>query len=86
MTATKSRNWVFTLMPDKDENWLIVDAPCPIAAWMDAFAGKVDYLVCQIEKAPTTGQVHLQGYIQLANHQRLTFVKKISKTAHWEQV
>lgn len=46
----------------------------------------IRYLVCQLEKAPQTNRLHLQGYVQLAAPQRLSWLKKhFSSTAHWER-
>lgn len=38
-----------------------------------------------LERAPSTGGYHVQGYIKLAKKQRLSFVSKLKPTgAHWE--
>ncbi len=45
----------------------------------------IRYICGQLEKAPETGQIHFQGYLQLRRSQRLSWCKKnISKTAHFE--
>lgn len=45
----------------------------------------IKYICGQLELA-TTGQRHLQGYVQLEKKQYLSWVKKnISMTAHWER-
>lgn len=44
----------------------------------------IRYLVCQLERAPNTRRLHLQGYVQLLAPQRLSWLKKnLSGTAHW---
>ena len=42
------------------------------------------YKCSEQEKAPTTGQLHYQGYVVLKRHQRLSYVKDIHMFAHWE--
>lgn len=39
---------------------------------------------CQWEVAPTTGQLHLQGFCVFDKNMRLSAVKKVHATAHWE--
>lgn len=77
----RSRNWVFTLNADRDEEilWLAAGAPCPLGAWFES--GKIDYLVCQVEKV---GHYHIQGYIQGRKDLRLSQLQKLNKRAHWE--
>jgi len=43
-----------------------------------------EYLVYGREKAPGTGTEHLQGYVVFNERKRLSQVKKVSATAHWE--
>lgn len=38
---------------------------------------KVRYMVAQVEKCPTTGQLHVQGYIELTEPMSIGQVKKI---------
>lgn len=42
------------------------------------------YGMCQLEQCPTTHRFHLQGFLVLPRAQRLSFVKGIHATAHWE--
>lgn len=47
--------------------------------------GELKYVCGQLEKAPTTGQLHFQGYLQLKKKKRLTWLKKnVSSTAHFD--
>lgn len=48
--------------------------------WLNGY----DYCVAGREVAPDTGTPHLQGYVKFTKQQRLSAVKKIHKTAHWE--
>lgn len=46
----------------------------------------IKYICGQIEVAPSTGQRHFQGYVQLHRSQRLSWVRNnISDQAHWEK-
>ena len=48
---------------------------------------QVKYLVYQIERAPTTGQLHAQGFINLKQSRKLSWLKKLinrDNTAHCE--
>ncbi|UOF79231.1 rep protein [Circoviridae sp.] len=82
-TITK-RFWVFTLNVDNKEEW--DPATIPIGQVVKA-------MVCQLEKAPTTGQLHWQGAIKFNNAVSMAAVKKvIGDKAHveamagtWEQ-
>ena len=81
----QSKNWCFTLQASSEEDrvtWAAPGAPCPLGKWCEA--GHFSYMVCQLEKAPETGQLHLQGYIQFTQNKRLSFVKKLNDKAHWE--
>lgn len=59
-----STNWLFT--------W-----NNPPADWRDLIATwpRVRFLVCQLEKAPTTNTQHLQGYVILETKSRMTWLK-----------
>lgn len=49
-------------------------------------SGLFNYLVFQVEKAPTTGALHFQGYCEISKSVRFTQLKKILKlpSAHFE--
>lgn len=64
------RSWCFTL-----------NNPTEQLTWDEK---KVRYAIWQEEKAPTTGTIHYQGFMQLRRGQRFSYVKKILPTAHWE--
>jgi len=44
----------------------------------------VDYVICQVERAPTTGKVHLHAYLQFPTNKRFTALKRLSDRADWE--
>lgn len=80
-STTSARNWCFTLnygrsmQPDRED---------ALAQIMKLNQDLCTYLVAGDEKAPTTGQQHFQGYAQLAAKQRLSALKKLMPTAHFE--
>ena len=45
---------------------------------------KMMYSCYQMEKCPTTGRVHAQGYIRFYNQIDLKTLKQYGKTIHWE--
>lgn len=79
---TQHSNWCFTYnyggtgQPKKEDVMVFYNELCGIAA----------YVVAGWEAAPETGQLHLQGYLQLDTKKRLTQLKKIEcgLTVHWE--
>lgn len=71
MSGTQSKYWVFTL-----NNPPRTDVP---KDWEDVAV----YCVWQLEEGKE-GTRHLQGYVILPNKTRLSGVKKLSDTAHWE--
>ena len=69
-----STSWCFTLN----------NPVTPTNPWATSIHGLVKYAIWQLESAPSTSQIHLQGYVELYKKQRLSFVKKILPTAHLE--
>lgn len=56
-----------------------------LAALHNVLGATIRYICGQIEIAPSTGQRHFQGYVQLKKSQRLSWLRNnISGTAHWE--
>ena len=43
-----------------------------------------DFTIYQLEKGSESGRIHLQGYCQLKTKKRITGLKKLHGTAHWE--
>lgn len=44
----------------------------------------VDFLIVGEETCPTTGRIHYQGYVEWTSKRKLTVLKKLSPTIHWE--
>jgi len=69
----RSRNWCFTYFPHKEP------VPAPV------FGVRMQFLIFQKEKCPSTGTIHLQGYVEFKESLRLTQVKTImGHTTHLE--
>ena len=65
--------WCFTLNNVHIPPWLTMGIPVGVR-----------YLVCQLERGES-GTPHLQGYVQLSRHQRMSWVRNhLSDKAHWE--
>lgn len=68
-----SRSWVFTLaQPRKQERTFLKSIDCA-------------RIVVGLEVAPSTGTLHLQGFITFLRAYRLTQLKKLLPRAHWER-
>lgn len=73
MTA---RRWVFTIQVPEGLGGLTIP-------WNP---NKMSHLVYQLERAPTTGQLHLQGYVHLSSPMRMAGVKRLlGHNAHLEE-
>lgn len=70
-SRTTRKDWVFTWNNPTGN---------PEELWKDTF----NYLIYQVEEAPETGTRHVQGFIQFKKEKRLTALKKLEKTVHWE--
>ncbi|AEM05805.1 REP [Rodent stool-associated circular genome virus] len=69
--------WVFTRqLADDEDAWAWLNRQFETHAY--------SYLVGQVEQAPTTGQLHIQGYAQMAKRMRLPGMKALDSEAHWE--
>lgn len=64
------RNWCFTVYSDCGDEI--------------RNESNVRYAIYQKEKCPTTGRFHWQGYVEFKTQYRLSGVRKILPTAHWE--
>lgn len=52
--------------------------------WWKRF-NNLQYGICQLEKAPTTGQLHLQGYLEFEGARRVSTLKQEILGAHLEK-
>lgn len=84
-----AKNYTFTLHCDEKKgehfSWPTIKV-CPIANWWDRHeeTGLV-YFLCSVERASTTGKIHLQGFICLSKRTTLPTMKRLfSDKAHWE--
>ena len=74
MSTNPTAVWVFTINnPVPDE----------LKKLYEQNADKITYMIAQMEKGDE-GTPHLQGYLILAKRSRLTALKKLHATAHWE--
>lgn len=79
--AGKSRSWCFTIHFDTKEI-AIAFSNDQLKTTMEKCA---DYAIFQIEKAPTTGAIHIQGYCHFKNARSLSGVKKLlTRETHLE--
>ena len=66
----RARRWVFTIPAKEGER---------LPAW-PGMIGRV----YQIEKAPSTGYIHIQGAVLFKNQTYLKTLKRLHEKAHWE--
>lgn len=81
MSKQRARAWCFTIFP-QEELWTeTTDIMKSLGQ------DKAQYLIYGIEKCPTSGRRHLQGYIYFKNSKSMSAVKKLLKdnTAHLEK-
>lgn len=64
-----ARHWVFTVFSDE-------------VSFFDH--ERVSYCIFGNERCPKTGRWHKQGYVHFKCRVRLTFLKSLDPTAHWE--
>ena len=82
---SRGTNWVFTINADERETieWTATATPeLPPVMLYDAMSMRCIYY--QLERAPTTGQLHLQGFIVTNKTMRLPAVSKLLPHAHLE--
>jgi len=66
--------WCFTyILPNGEDP----EALC--AQWAEAEG--VGYLIAQMERAPSTGQLHIQGYCELTTHRSMSQLKDLFQTS-----
>jgi len=67
--SPKTRNWVFTIQVPSTTP---TEGPCPVTI---PLLPEQKYLHYQLERAPTTGQLHLQGFVCYTNPVRAATVE-----------
>jgi hypothetical protein len=81
-------NWCFTYNYGGSTISTASDQPPrdSVERFVDSLVEKCKYVVGGYESAPTSGQLHLQGYCQLKKPARLSELKKLPDggTVHWE--
>lgn len=70
------QNWMFTIFGSEEEG-PDVDIP---RGWE-----RILFCAWQLERCPKTNKLHLQGYLRTQNKVRMTALKKLHETAHWER-
>lgn len=88
----QGKRWVFTVhVPYDDavptEAGRKLKALAEGQAFLDARVAEPLWGVyggCQLEVCPTSGRVHLQGFVVFGKNHRLSACKKVHGTAHWE--
>lgn len=69
----RARRWTITKKAETEDDRLKYDAEC------------MRFIIYQLEKAPTTGYMHLQGYVEFKQPMRQNAVKRLfGDTAHLE--
>lgn len=86
--ATRARMWCFTLPANEEAGehvkWPVCNSASPPIHWGDKRGFR--YMKYQVERAPTTGKIHLQGYLCTTVPMRLGELKKnYSTRCHWEK-
>lgn len=83
MTSYNGKNWCGTVFDLQADAWLREGPECWLRHLCEA--GICSYSVGQLEEAPTTGEQHLQCFLQLKKPARLSWLKRhVHETAHWE--
>lgn len=70
------QNWMFTIFGEGEE---APDIEIP-RKW-----DNVLFAIWQLERCPDTNKLHLQGYLRTEKKVRLSALKKLHPTAHWEK-
>jgi len=69
---SRGKNWCFTINNPTDYH-------------LPEQWGDVQYCLWQIEKG-AQGTIHIQGFVQFKERKRMSQLKKVHATAHWEQM
>jgi len=77
MDKGNGRRWCFTIHKRDVET----------TEWFLEYYGSINWGVfgtAQLEVCPDTGRLHIQGFVVCAKNQRMSAMKKLHSTAHWE--
>lgn len=69
---SRARNWCFTINHGASEGWKATSPE------------EIKYIIWQLEMAPKTGRIHIQGYVQIKRVVSLKQVKEIIGEGHFE--
>lgn len=79
----RSRAWCITYFPIGDDISMV-----QLISYINEHTEKenhgITYMIAGLEKCPTSGKVHYQGYVYFKNAKTLTAVKKQLGNAHYE--
>lgn len=78
-TKARSRGWCFTIFMKDDDN------PEEIRDRTIEAYPKAQYIIVGIEKCPSTGRTHLQGYVYFKDAVSFKSVKTVMRHSHWEK-
>ena len=70
-----STSWCFTLN----------NPVTPTNPWAKPINQGIIYAIWQLEIGTQCGTIHIQGYLESSKKQRISYVRKIIPTAHWEK-
>lgn len=77
----RSRGWTFTVFcKDGDDVNEVRDNIINLHVMKG-----VQYIICGVEKCPTTGKIHIQGYLYYKNAVSFKSVKTVMRESHWEK-
>lgn len=81
MSTGGGRNWVFTRQVtdlEKEQLQLLLeDMDKEDIFKFQEKSDLIKYIIFQLEEAPTTGQWHLQGFVNLSQSRKMSYIKKI---------
>jgi hypothetical protein len=79
MSSKRSRSYCFTVQVQLASN-----QASDYSEYLGTLLSDSTYSIYQLEKAPTTGKAHLQGYVHYKNPRSFAAVKKLCPSAHLE--
>lgn len=84
MTETQ-RHWCFTLHTESQDRAEAIGEGETFLTTLSEYSF-VAHAVYQLEEAPTTGRLHLQGVVAFTRPVRMSYIKKrLGQRIHWEK-